>query len=193
VRASGAAILCAASSAWAFPVQIAGQDGTASLTETAGVAYHLDNGNIAKPPDEHYDPTGDNYFDWLNRFDAQLSWKGWHAELRFDSALFLNTPSVAGSLSDPENLHLARLLENRYVNNFVLEKISVDYTSPHFDLALGDFYLSYGRGLVVSMLKLDALGVDTTLRGLNLTGRWAGLTANLAAGVTNTINTDEAT
>lgn len=176
------------------------------FSETADVAFHIDNGTIAPPGSPNYDPTSDDYLDWLNRFDAQLSWGRWHAELRFDSAIFANTPEVSGPFPNPaqctgaaafqgtcENLNLARLLENRYIDNFELEKVSLNYLDRHFDLTLGDFYLSYGRGIVVSILKIDALGVDTTVRGFNGTYRIGGFTANVAAGVTNVVNTDEAT
>jgi hypothetical protein len=185
------------------------------FTETADVAYHVDDGNIVglpnaydifgtRTPGPNFDPTSDNYLDWINKFDAQLSWGRWHAELRFDSALFLNTPEVTGQISPSpclsnayvgacENRYLAQLLENRYINNFIVEKLSLNYLGDHFDLTAGDFYINYGRGIVISMIKIDALGVDTTVRGLNLSYRWGGFSANVAGGVTNVVNTDEAT
>ena len=175
------------------------------FTETADVAYHVDDGHAShRRATPNYDPTSDNYLDWINKFDAQLSWGRWHAELRFDSALFLNTPEVTGAISPTpclsnayvgscENRYLAQLLENRYINNFIVEKLSLNYLGDHFDLTAGDFYINYGRGIVISMIKIDALGVDTTVRGLNLSYRWGGFSANVAGGVTNVVNTDEAT
>jgi len=164
------------------------------FTEDASLDYHFThgNGNIAPPSDPNYDPTSDNYFDWINRFETQLSTGPWHADLRFDSALFLNTLQVSDPTSQ-EGQHLTSLLENRYVNNFEIEKISASYTSPHLDATLGDFYLSYGRGMVVSLRKIDALGVDTTLRGATVTARAGGFSANVAGGVTNVVNTDPST
>ncbi len=206
------ALLIAPGSAAAFQTELSGKPLTVDLTETADVSYHVDNGVVApqflpgstaQTPlfNPNWDPTSDNYVDWLNRFDAQLSWGPWHAELRFDSAVFANTPTVPQSyaicvngLTGPcENRNLALMLENRYIDNFELEKISLNYLGDHLDATLGDFYLSYGRGLVISLLKLDALGVDTTLRGADVTFHWGGFTANAAAGVTNIVNTDEAT
>jgi hypothetical protein len=191
--------------AWGATVEIAGRPATVTLTETGDFSFHLDNGSVAPMGTPQYDPTSNNYFDWINRFDAQLSWGDWHAEARFDSALFLNVPTVTGNIPTPgqcisnpfagdcENLHLAGLLQNRYVNNFIPEKLTVDYSGEHLTASLGDSYLSYGRGLVISLLKLDALGVDTTLRGANVTGRYGGFSANVAAGLTNTVNTDPST
>ncbi len=200
-----------AATAWApraraIRTELGGDPLLVDLTETADVAYHLDNGTVAKPGTPNYDPTNDNYLDWINRFDAQASWGRWHAELRFDSAVFVNPPEVTGPFPNPgqcfgaaafqggcENLHLANLLQNRYIDNFGLEKVSLNYLGDHFDLTLGDFYLSYGRGIVVSILKVDALGVDTTLRGLSANVHFGGFSANVSAGLTNVVNTDEAT
>lgn len=201
-----AAALLAGGTAQALRFEFDGQPLVLDFTETADVAYHLDNGVIAPVGSPGYDPTSDNYVDYLNRFDAQLSYGRWHAEARFDSALFFNTPTVRGPFPDPsqcngtnnfrggcENRHLATLLENRYTDNFEAEKLSVNYLGDHLDATLGDFYLSYGRGLVISILKLDALGVDTTIRGANVTARYGGFTANVAGGLTNVVNTDEPT
>jgi len=174
------------------PVQI-------DFTEDAAFDYHAafqlgdhflhGNGTIAPPSSPFYDPTSDNYVDWINRFEAQLSTGPWHADLRFDSALFLNYPTVSNANTQLGN-ELSLLLQNRYVNNFELEKISATYASPHLEATLGDFYLSYGRGIVVSLRKIDALGVDTTLRGGTVTARAAGFSVNVAGGVTNIVNTD---
>ncbi|HUB05892.1 MAG TPA: hypothetical protein VMB50_02770 [Myxococcales bacterium] len=205
--ALAAAVACAiAAPALAIRTELGGDPFLLDLSETADVAFHVDNGTIAAPGTPNYDPTSNDYFDWLNRFDAQASWRRWHAELRFDSAVFANAPSVGGPFPNPsqcfganafvsycENLHLANLLENRYIDNFGLEKVSLNYLDDHFDVTLGDFYLSYGRGIVVSILKIDALGVDTTVRGLNASYHLGGFSANVAAGLTNVVNTDEAT
>jgi hypothetical protein len=205
--ALAAAAACAiAAPASAIRVDLGDQPLIIDLSETADVAFHLDNGTVAPPATANYDPTSNDYFDWINRFDAQGSWGRWHAELRFDSAVFANAPEVSGPFpsvlqcfgsnaftGNCENAHLATLLENRYIDNFELEKVSLNYLDRHFDLTLGDFYLSYGRGIVVSLLKIDALGVDTTLRGLNAKFNWGGFSANVAGGVTNMVNTDEAT
>ncbi len=166
------------------PVQV-------DLSEDANVDYHFShgNGNILPATNPNYDPTSDNYLDWFNRFEAQLNSGPWHVDLRFDSALFANTPQVS-DITTPEGRRFAQLLENRYVSNFELEKVSASYTSRNLEATVGDFHLSYGRGLVISLLKIDALGVDTTLRGASVTGHLAGFSINVAGGVTNLVNTD---
>ncbi len=213
--ASFLAVLLGSGSAWAVQIQTSDPSKPILLdfTETADTSYHIDDGNIVglpnpydifgtRTPGQNYDPTGDDYLDWINKFDAQLSWGKWHAEARFDSALFLNAPEVTGPIASSPcltnayegsclNRYLSQLLENRYVNNFIVEKLSLNYLGDHFDLTAGDFYINYGRGIVISMIKIDALGVDTTVRGLNLSYRLGGFSANLAGGVTNVVNTDE--
>ncbi len=165
------------------------------FTEDAAFDYHFTHGNgiIAPPTDPNYDPTSDNYLDWINRFETQLSTGPWHFDLRFDSALFVNAPQVSDLSTSRVPELFASYLENRYINNFELEKVSASYAGPHFEATLGDFYLSYGRGLVVSLRKIDALGVDTTLRGGTFTARAGGFSANVAGGVTNVVNTDPST
>jgi hypothetical protein len=166
------------------------------FTEDAAVDYHFTHGNgnttPAPPPgvfNQNYDPTSDNYFDWINRFETQFSMGPWHADLRFDSALFANTLQVSNTQTQ-EGAYLAKLLQNRYIDNFELEKISASYVSPHLEATLGDFYLNYGRGMVVSLRKIDALGVDTTLRGGTVTARGGGFSVGVAGGITNVVNTD---
>lgn len=161
------------------------------FTEDAETDYRFAHGNgiIAPSSDPNYDPTSDNYFDWINRFEIQVTTGPWHADLRFDSALFANTPQVA-NISNAEGSRLSFLLQNRYVDNFQLEKISASYLGQNLQATLGDFYLSYGRGLVLSLRKIDALGVDTTLRGATVTGHAGGFSANLSGGITNVVNTD---
>jgi hypothetical protein len=69
----------------------------------------------------------------------------------------------------------------------------VGYNSRHLEVVLGDSYVTFGRGLVLSLRKLDELGIDTTLRGVNAIGRVAGLSVNGLAGVGNVMNVDPAT
>ena len=158
------------------------------LSEYGVTAYHLDNGNIAPDNLPTSDPTGDNYFDWINKFQADASWGNFTALLRLDSALFLHAPEAG-----PDDRRIQQLLINRYQSRVDLEKVAVAYQSRHFDVTLGDAYVTFGRGLVLSLRKVDELGIDTTLRGVNVTGRVAGLTVNGVAGFSNIVNVDPAT
>ncbi len=50
-------------------------------------------------------------------------------------------------------------------------KYFITYQSPALELGLGDGYVAFGRGLVLSLRKLDELASDTTLRGARVTAR----------------------
>jgi len=174
------------------------------VINTADFDYHFYQGNgIIAPqyrdtphgpvPNTSWDPTQDHYFDWLNRLDTKLTYGPWHAELRLDSALFWNVFQVDTIAQPLQQGQVSQKMQNRFINNLVLEKVSVSYLSPHLEMTLGDFYISYGRGIILSLRKVDQLGVDTTLRGATVTGRLGNFSANIAGGITNNINTDQAT
>jgi hypothetical protein len=174
------------------------------LTNTADFDYHFYEGNgfitpqfQAGPhgpiPNTSWNPTANFYYDWLNKLDTKLTYGDWHAELRLDSAVFWNVFQVDSIASPAQQRNVSYLMQNRFINNLVLEKVSVSYTSTNLEATVGDFYINYGRGIILSLRKVDQLGVDTTLRGGNITGRVGNLTANFAGGITNNINTDQAT
>jgi hypothetical protein len=182
------------------------------ITNTADFDYHFyqANGIIAPQytqtprgpiPNGSWDPTANYYFDWLNKLDTKFTYGPWHAELRLDSALFWNVLSVGSVTPIPcpgcgpggQQEQLMVKMQNRFINNLVLEKLSASYITPSLEITIGDFYINYGRGIVLSLRKVDQLGVDTTLRGGNLTARIGNFSANFAAGITNNINTDQAT
>ena len=158
------------------------------LSETLLAAFHLDNGNIAPQGSAAYDPTGSNYFDWLNKLQLDAAWNGFTAALRVDSALFVNAP-----VADPSDVRLQQLLSNRYANRFEFEKVFLAWSSQHLDVTLGDSYVTWGRGLVLALRKVDEFGIDTTVRGLSATGRVGGLTVNALGGFSNIVNVDSAT
>ncbi len=158
------------------------------VLEYAAVAYHQDNGSISPPSSRTYDPTGSNFVDWLNRFEVDASYRQFTAQLRLDTDLYFNAPVAA-----PGATRLQNLLLNRYADRADLEKVNVGYSSRHFDLTVGDSYVSFGRGLVLSMRRLDELAIDTSLRGVNAVGRFEGLTVNGVGGVSNVMNVDPQT
>ena len=182
----GAVLLAASASA--IEVDVAGAPLRLKFSEYAVGAYHLDNGYISPPGSPTYDPTGSNYVDWINRFQVDASWMDFTLLLRLDSALFVNAPVAA-----PGNVRFERLLYQRYVSRVDLEKASLSWTSRHLDVTLGDIYATYGRGLVLALRKVDALTIDTSARGLSLTGKVGDLTVNALGGFSNIINVDTAT
>ena len=82
------------------------------------------------------------------------------------------------------------------IGAFYLEKIAISYSDRSFDATLGDFYVSLGRGLVLSIRKLDELGTDTTVTGGKFAFRVKDKNVELSgvalAGFTNVQNFDQA-
>ena len=85
-------------------------------------------------------------------------------------------------------------LRSRFCQNpFYVEKWGIEYNGRTVEAVLGDFYVSFGRGMVLSIRKIDELGIDTTLRGGKLVYHEDRVAATLVLGVTNMQNVDEAT
>jgi hypothetical protein len=120
--------------------------------------------------------TNDNgYGELLERLNATARTGAWQLGARLDTATFVSAPSPA--------------VQNRYT----LEKASVGWVGRSLEVTFGDAYVSFGRGLALSLRKVDELGVDTTLRGLKLLVHEGALGGTLALGFANINNVDEAT
>jgi len=167
------------------------------ITATTVAAYHLDNRNS--------DVTDDDYFDLFNRINVQLSYWRLTASARLDTATFVDEPEAAelalANATDPndadevnrrQNTYWATL-RSRHRDAYWLGKAFLTYSSPNLDVTAGDAYVSFGRGLVLSMRKQDELAVDNTLLGGKVTGRLGWFSGTLVAGVANPVRVDEAT
>ncbi len=185
---AAAASLACAPAAHALDTEVAGSPLHLGLTEYALAAWHVDNGNIAPPTSASWDPTANNYGDWINRLQVDAAWRELSFMLRLDSGLFLNPPQAA-----PGDVRLEHLLRQRYLNRVDAEKVALRWSTKTFDVTVGDIYATYGRGLVLALRKVDVLGVDTTARGLSITGRAGDFTGNAMAGFGNVVNIDPAT
>lgn len=118
--------------------------------------------------------TDSDYGEMFGRLNAFRVHGPWQASLRLDTATFIDAP-------DP--------VDSRYT----LEKASAAYTGRSVEVTAGDAYLSFGRGLSLSLRKLDELGVDTTIRGTKVLVHHGDLGGTLAFGYANINNVDEAT
>jgi hypothetical protein len=114
----------------------------------------------------------DNYGVVLERFNLGVSRGDFSSEARIDAAVFAYPP------------------DERFQNLNQVERLSVTWTPGPFTLTAGDFYQQVGRGLLLSLRKLNEAGVDVALRG----GR-AGFQSDKQSvlafgGITNTVNLD---
>jgi hypothetical protein len=125
----------------------------------------------------------DTYGELFGRLNAATRMDAWQLALRLDTATFVSPPASA--------------IADRYT----LEKASLGWSwrslpssaPASVEATVGDAYVSFGRGLALSLRKVDELGIDTTLRGANLSVHAGDLAATLAIGYANINNVDEAT
>jgi hypothetical protein len=88
-------------------------------------------------------------------------------------------------------------LSNRYVSWAYPAKYRVEYTARDWNATVGDFYATLGRGLVLSVRRMDELASDTTIRGVRIRGRARNilgleLQATALAGELNPLRIDDA-
>jgi hypothetical protein len=140
---------------------------TLDVTNTGALSYHFDNRNGYL--------NDDNYGELVDHLNLQANWWRLTVGVRLDSSLYFDTVSRSeararasadspvdrnettnGDLSD---------LHSRYLRTVYPAKLWVGYNQPGLDVTLGDFYAQLGRGLVLSVRKIDELGIDTTVRG----------------------------
>jgi hypothetical protein len=190
------------------------------VTNTGIFNYHFDNRNFKAS--DISTQVDDNYAEWLDRFNVQLSWWRLRLGLRLDGAAFAGTmktsdiveraadkiyaptppateltPSQLEKAQNDERNSFYRELHSRYLRNFYPSKLFVGYSQPGVDVTVGDFYAQLGRGLVFSVRKIDELAIDTTVRGIKVVadhdfGAFR-LAGTLFAGQMNPLRGDEAT
>ncbi|MEP7051927.1 MAG: DUF6029 family protein [Pseudomonadota bacterium] len=195
------------------PVDVLGTPVAFDVTETSTLLYNFDNRDTR----ENQVATRAND-DWglsYNRINVQANGGAWQVGLRLDNAWFFRSPNATqialdlvtarpggvSSSSAPAYFHqklneAGGELSNRYINWLYPAKYYATYSTPNLELGLGDGYVQFGRGLVLSLRKLDELASDTTLRGARATARLhagsLGLRATVVAGTLNPLRIDPA-
>jgi hypothetical protein len=84
-------------------------------------------------------------------------------------------------------------IDNQYVSPTGLEKTFLTYSDRRAEAVLGDFYAVFGRGLVLSVRKVDELAIDTTILGGKVVYQPGRFKLTLLGGASNIQNVDEAT
>lgn len=188
------------------PTDVLGTAVAFDVTETSSLFYNFDN----RDSRANQVPTraNDNWGLWYNRANVQANGGAWQVGVRIDNAWFFRSPNPTqigldlvntrpaepGGTSAPtyfrQKVDEAGIeLSNRYINWLYPAKYYASYSSPVLELSLGDGYVQFGRGLVLSLRKLDELASDTTLRGARVTGRVKnGDFALRVTGVAGTLN-----
>ena len=148
---------------------------------------------------EGLDPKQYGWGGWLNKLNLQLGWGKWTVGTRVDSSLYWLRPidrsfCESGCRFSPQEAPaLATIDSASYRNSVYLAKAWVTYKAPGVEITGGDAYAQLGRGLVLSMRKIDELGIDTTVRGAKISIQKDPVAVQLLAGVANPARVDEAT
>ena len=178
---------------------LAGQAPQLQVTETDILAQRFAAREGEKPTDQ-------GFGQWLNRLDLALTWGRWTAGTRIDSAVYWNRaedeaicpsgsilpclPAQYGTPGQQANIRVDGA--SRFRDSIYPAKLWVSYAAPGLEITAGDAYVQFGRGLVLSLRKIDELGIDTTLRGGKIQWQSDMFGATLVAGFANPSRVDEA-
>jgi Family of unknown function (DUF6029) len=142
------------------------------------------------------------YGSWINRLNIALNWDKLTLGMRLDSSVYWRRPvdqpvcgvDESGACIAPVQLNnVVRDDSSRYRNYLYPAKIFARYRSKSVEATVGDAYVQFGRGLVLSLRKVDELGIDTTVRGAKVTWTSDPFSVTLLGGVLNPTRIDEAT
>jgi len=143
------------------------------LVDTAIVEYRGDNENAEEGDDD--------YGLALNKLYLNGQYEATTVGLQVDASLFSRYPDL-GIRSPSSHADDARL-----------ERIQVAHRFENATVTLGDAHQQLGRGLVLSLRKVDELGTDQALRGGAVRYDGEGFAANAFGGVVNIANMDGVT
>lgn len=167
------------------------------VTETTILAQHFDprtpTGQAVPGPATVEDS---GWGEWINRIDTALRWGQWTAGLRLDSAVYWRRPADNATYASQYGAYQPQIQqdnESRFRDSIYPAKLWLTYASPGLEVTAGDSYVQFGRGLTLSMRKVDELGIDTTVRGLKLQIEKDPFAMTAVAGFANPSRVDEAT
>lgn len=167
------------------------------ITETSIVSQQFD-----ARVDEGEDVRDHGYGTWINRLNVALNWDKWTVGTRIDSSLYWRrpidqgvcAPGQGGACIQPNQLdNVIRDDSSRYRDYVYPAKIFARYTGKNLEVTAGDAYVQFGRGFVLSLRKVDELGIDTTVRGAKVTYTNDPFAFTLVGGILNPTRIDEAT
>lgn len=141
---------------------------------------------------EGEDSKNQGYLAWLNRLNLVLNWGKFTVGARLDSALYAFRPED-GDIA-PKVLRQFQVDgASRYRDSLYPAKLYASYKTPGLELTAGDSYTQLGRGLVLSLRKVDELGLDTTAFGGKVVLQKDPASITVVAGILNPSRVDEPT
>ncbi len=131
------------------------------FTETLITEYVGDNG----PTNEGAYGDDDDFWSFRNLFYAQAGNKYFDSGLRLDVDLFQGPPDRVATSDFYWGEGASGYTTLNYHNDLRVERIYGTANIDKLHVTVGDFYVSFGRGIALSLVKLDDVGEDTALRG----------------------------
>ncbi len=161
------AVLQFAAPARAIELKLLGEPLRLDITESAWAEYHGDLGGLVVEHDAPAPgvpgpgtPHPENHFyDLLSRFNVDLAWRKFRFAVRFDTSVYFDTPPMTGDCSPQAQMMQPAPVRSKFCGSgytyFWPAKFSLEYAGRSYEWTLGDYYISFGRGLVLSIRKLD--------------------------------------
>jgi hypothetical protein len=168
--------------AWDFSIK--GREINLAVTETFKYTYHFDNGDG--------DLDHDRFHQFLNVLDVSLSHDVFRIGTRLDLNLFADDP-FGRECPTATAVWWCGEADSRYRQHIAAERLYFIVARREFDLTLGDFYVSLGKGIALNIVKLDELGQDTTIRGGKFLLHYRDFEVTFLGGEINPLDVDEAT
>jgi hypothetical protein len=166
--------------------KLAGSPTKLDVTETSILAQRFEAREGENPADQ-------GYFAWLNRLNLVLGWRKLTLGARLDSSVYALRPEDR-TYSDPQRLRNAIVDgATRYRDAVYPAKLWLTFKTTGLEVTAGDSYVQFGRGLVLSLRKVDELGIDTTLFGGKVIAQSDPFALTLIGGETNPSRVDEPT
>jgi len=146
------------------------------VTNTTLLEYRGDNENGID--------TDDEYGVGLNKLYLDGQSGATSAHLQLDGVYFTATPDLRNAPSTQPS---------SYVSEVRLERFRLQHEFEEVTLLGGDTHLQLGRGIALSLRKVDELGLDQTLRGGSVLWHGDAVRLQAFAGITNIANMDGVT
>ncbi len=150
---------------------LAQDQATVTVTNTTTAEFRIDNKN-GRAED-------DNFGLLLNRLNLSGTSGQIATQLRLDTVYFPD-----------ETLFFPNPPRPTFRDDARLERLTVRYSLGDWTLTAGDFYRQVGRGIALSIRKVDEAGLDVTLRGGDLQWESDDHRLGVFAGLTNPVNID---
>jgi len=132
---------------------------TPGVTQTLTFEYFGDNGEY----NENSYGDDDNFYLIRNITYVQAFAPGFDLGLRLDGAFFQDPPARVPAEDFQPGGSGYTLLD--YDHDIRVERFHARAQYEDFSLTGGDFYAGFGRGIILSMIKIDDLGIDNAIRG----------------------------